>query len=96
MVLGGKEALADVRELRGILGSVNSPHNCYLLERGLKTFELRMQRHNENGQRVAEFLELHPRVSRVYYPGLESHPGHEIAANPVSYTHLTLPTICSV
>ena len=65
--------------MRGILGSVNSSHNLYLLERGLKTFELRMQRHNENGQRVAEFLESHPRVERVYYPGLPSHPSHQIA-----------------
>ena len=49
--------------------------------RGLKTFELRMQRHNENGQRIAEFLDAHPRVDRVYYPGLKSHPTHEIAAS---------------
>ena len=68
-----------VRKLRGILGAVNSPHNLYLLERGLKTFELRMQRHNENGQAVAEFLAKHPRIERVYYPGLPSHPYHEIA-----------------
>jgi cystathionine gamma-synthase len=81
VICGGKEALAPVRSLRGILGSVNSAHNMYLLERGLKTFELRMQRHNENGQRVAEFLESHPRVDRVYYPGLPSHPSHEIAAS---------------
>lgn len=79
IVLGSQAQMADVRALRGVMGSVNSPHNCYLLERGLKTFELRMQRHNENGQRVAEFLEEHPRVSRVLYPGLESHPYHEIA-----------------
>src|SRR5690606_5678050 len=64
---------------RGILGGINSPQNCYLLTRGLKTFELRMQRHNENGQRIAEFLEEHPRVERVLYPGLESHPYHEVA-----------------
>jgi cystathionine gamma-synthase len=51
----------------------------YLLERGLKTFALRMQRHNENGQRVAEFLASHPRIERVYYPGLPSHPSHAIA-----------------
>ena len=50
----------------------------YLLHRGLKTFELRMQRHNENGQRVAEFLAAHPRVEKVYYPGLASHPYHEV------------------
>ncbi len=79
VVLGSSEKLAEVRALRGVMGSVNSPHNCYLLERGLKTFELRMQRHNENGQRVAEYLESHPRVSRVLYPGLESHPYFEIA-----------------
>lgn len=80
VLCGSKEALEPVRSLRGILGSVNSAHNMYLLERGLKTFELRMQRHNENGQRVAEFLESHPRVERVYYPGLASHPSHETAA----------------
>lgn len=79
IVLGSSEQLADVRALRGVMGSVNSPHNCYLLERGLKTFELRMQRHNENGQSVAEYLEAHPRVSRVLYPGLQSHPYYEIA-----------------
>ncbi len=79
VVVGGKENMAPVRNLRGIMGAVNSPQNVYLLSRGLKTFELRMQRHNENGQRVAEFLENHPRVQRVYYPGLASHPYHEIA-----------------
>jgi len=79
VVLGGTEQLSDIRKLRGISGSINSPHNCYLLARGLKTFELRMQRHNENGLEVARFLEDHPRVERVYYPGLESHPYYETA-----------------
>jgi cystathionine gamma-synthase len=78
-ICGSKEKLDPVRNLRGILGGVNSPHNLYLLERGLKTFELRMQRHNANGQAIAEFLEQHPRVERVYYPGLKSHPSHEQA-----------------
>jgi cystathionine gamma-synthase len=78
-ITGSKEKLESIRTLRGIMGSINSPHNLYLLQRGLKTFELRMQRHNENGQLVAEFLESHPRVERVYYPGLASHPTHEIA-----------------
>ena len=81
VICGTKEQLEPVRSLRGILGSINSPYNLYLLERGLKTFELRMQRHNENGQAIAEFLERHPRVDRVYYPGLASHPSHEIAAS---------------
>ncbi len=79
VVAGSKEKLESVRNLRGIMGAINSPQNCYLLLRGLKTFELRISRHNENGQRVAEFLESHPRIEKVYYPGLESHPQHELA-----------------
>jgi len=79
VIIGSKAQLEPVRKLRGIMGAINSPHNEYLLERGLKTFELRMLRHNENGQRVAEFLANHPRVERVYYPGLPSHPYHEVA-----------------
>jgi cystathionine gamma-synthase len=79
VVVGTAEKLEPVRNLRGIMGAVNSPQNCYLLLRGLKTFELRMQRHNENGQRVAEFLQAHPRVERVFYPGLQSHPYHDVA-----------------
>jgi cystathionine gamma-synthase len=79
VVVGSTEQMEPVRNLRGIMGAVNGPQNCYLLTRGLKTFELRMQRHNENGQRVAEFLEAHPRIERVLYPGLESHPQHLIA-----------------
>lgn len=80
VLVGSSEKLEPVRKLRGIMGAVNSPQNIYLLQRGLKTFELRMQRHNENGQHVAEFLANHPRVEKVYYPGLKSHPGHETAA----------------
>lgn len=80
VICGRSEQLESVRNMRGILGNISSPHNLYLLERGLKTFELRMQRQNENGLRVARFLEAHPRVERVYYPGLESHPTHAIAA----------------
>lgn len=79
VISGSKEKLEDVRKLRGILGGINSPHNMYLLERGLKTFALRMERHNENGMRIARFLESHPRIEKVYYPGLESHPSHAIA-----------------
>jgi cystathionine gamma-synthase len=80
VICGAAEKLEDVRKLRGTLGSVNSPQNLYLLERGLKTFALRMQRHNENGLAIARFLESHPRIEKVLYPGLESHPTHAIAA----------------
>jgi cystathionine gamma-synthase len=78
-VTGAAELLDPVRNLRGIMGGVNSPHNAYLLERGLKTLALRMERHNANGQAVAEFLADHPRVERVLYPGLPDHPFHEVA-----------------
>ena len=84
VVIATPEKLADVRNLRGIMGGVISPHNVYLLERGLKTFELRMKQHNTNGQRVAEFLEDHPRVEKVYYPGLASHRDHELAKRTMS------------
>lgn len=79
VLISKADALEPVRNLRGIMGAVNSPHNIYLLERGLKTFPLRIQKQNDNGQAVAEFLAEHPRVEKVYYPGLPSHPYHEIA-----------------
>jgi len=80
VVIGDEKKLESVRNLRGIMGGINSPHNAYLLERGLKTLALRMERHNANGLAVARFLEGHPRVERVLYPGLPSHPYHEVAA----------------
>ncbi len=79
VIIGSSEKLAPVRNLRGLLGSISAAHTVYLLERGLKTFELRMHRHNENGQAVAEFLAQHPRIERVYYPGLVCHPYHDVA-----------------
>ena len=53
--------------------------DCFLFNRGLKTLHLRMQRHSENAMKVATFLEAHPHVKRVIYPGLKSHPQHELA-----------------
>ena len=81
VIVGSHEQLDSIRNLRGIMGAVNSAHNIYLLQRGLKTFALRMERHNQNGQAVAEFLAAHPRVEKVYYPGLPSHRDHNIAHN---------------
>ncbi len=78
-IIGSEEKLESVRKLRGVMGMVNGPHSTYLLLRGLKTFELRMQRHNENGLAVAKFLENHPRVEKVYYPGLPSHRDYDVA-----------------
>ena len=79
VVIGAKDKMEPVRNLRGIMGAVNGPQNAYLLNRGLKTFELRMQRHNENGLLIAEFLANHPRIEHVYYPGLPSHPYYDVA-----------------
>jgi cystathionine gamma-synthase len=84
VIIGQSEQLEEVRALRGIMGGINSPHNIYLLQRGLKTFGLRMQQHNENGQAVAEFLEEHPRVERVYYPGLASHRDAAVASKTMT------------
>jgi cystathionine gamma-synthase len=66
------------------IGAVPGPLDCYLLLRGLKTLGVRMDRHCSNARAVAQFLSSHPAVERVYYPGLEGHSGHEIAAQQMS------------
>jgi cystathionine gamma-synthase len=78
-VIGSSEILTHIEEARGVLGGISNPHDAYLLLRGLKTLDLRVRRQNENGQRVAQFLEGHPAVRRVHYPGLPSHPDQKIA-----------------
>ena len=83
-VLGPAPIVAAIKELRGILGGTIDPHCAYLLIRGLKTFPLRMGLQNQTAQRIAEFLEGHPKVRRVYYPGLKSHPHHRIAKEQMS------------
>ncbi len=76
----GQAGLIDsLRQSLGVLGGVADPHTAALLLRGLKTLALRVERQNQNGQAIAEFLESQPRVKRVWYPGLESHPDHVIA-----------------
>ena len=69
-----------VKFLQNATGAVPSPFDCWLTLRGLKTLELRMERHAQNAEAIAIALQTHPRVRRVYYPGLPDHPGHEIAA----------------
>jgi cystathionine gamma-synthase len=83
--LSGKASLiSGLRDLRGILGGVLDPHAAYLLLRGVKTLDLRVRRQNETALRLASWLEAHPRVERVFYPGLPSHPDHEAAARQMS------------
>ena len=79
-VAGDTYEIAPIRETLGVIGGVSDPHNAALLLRGLKTLGLRIERQNRNGQAVAEFLESHPAVERVWYPGLASHPDHHLAA----------------
>ncbi len=85
-VVGGFVAVADdelgerIAFLQNAVGGVPSPFDCYLLLRGIKTLGVRMDRHCTNALAVAEMLDAHPAVARVLYPGLASHPGHEIAA----------------
>lgn len=78
-VLGRAELIESIRDLHKAFGGVIDPHCCYLLLRGLKTFALRVKAQNESAMKVARFLEGHPHVQRVYYPGLESHRHHDIA-----------------
>jgi cystathionine gamma-lyase len=65
--------------LQNAIGAVAGPFDSFLALRGLKTLALRMERHCQNAMAVARFLESHPRIERVYYPGLPSHPQHELA-----------------
>lgn len=73
------ELYEQLKFIQKSVGAVPSPFDCFLVHRGIKTLAVRMSAHCENARRVAEFLEKHPAVERVYYPGLPSHPGHEIA-----------------
>lgn len=76
---GNKDMVRKVFQFREINGASLHPETAYMVIRGMKTLELRVQRQNENGQAIAEFLEKHPKVSEVFYPGLPSHKGHDIA-----------------
>jgi cystathionine beta-lyase/cystathionine gamma-synthase len=80
-VLCGPSALIGrMEKARRMLGAVLDPHAAYAIGRGLKTLEVRVQRHNENALAVARWLEKDTRIKRVYHPGLESHPDHALAA----------------
>ncbi|HEX6911379.1 MAG TPA: aminotransferase class I/II-fold pyridoxal phosphate-dependent enzyme [Longimicrobium sp.] len=79
VLCGGAERIAQARKRARVWGPVLDPHGVWLLERGMKTLALRMERHNRNGMEVARWAESRPEVARVFYPGLPSHPDHEIA-----------------
>lgn len=79
VVVGSESLTAMVRQNLWVMGAVCDPHTAYLVQRGLKTLALRVERQNDSALQIARFLESHPRVARTWYPGLESHPDHEIA-----------------
>ncbi|MEM1536533.1 MAG: aminotransferase class I/II-fold pyridoxal phosphate-dependent enzyme [Candidatus Bathyarchaeia archaeon] len=79
IVCGSKEFIQKLKRTRKILGGTLDPIAAWLLLRGLKTLAVRMEKHNQNGMQVAQFLAEHPKIAKVYYPGLPSHPQHELA-----------------
>ncbi|WP_338983684.1 methionine gamma-lyase [Fusobacterium nucleatum] len=81
LVITNKELADQIRfvGLKDMTGAVIGPQEAYYIIRGMKTFEIRMERHCKNARAVADFLNKHPKIQKVYYPGLETHPGYEIA-----------------
>jgi len=83
-VCGPAEVVDEVTQTSRLYGPAADPHMVWLLDRGLRTLDVRMQRHNENGMAVATFLEGHEAVEHVLYPGLASHPDHRLASRLMS------------
>jgi cystathionine gamma-synthase len=84
IVCGRKELVHRIYHFREINGACLEPMSAYLLLRGMKTLQLRIQRQNESALQIARLLSTHPRVAQVFYPGVESHPNHEIARRQMS------------
>ncbi|WP_310795405.1 methionine gamma-lyase [Ignavigranum ruoffiae] len=84
--VGSKEIISQVAlfGIKDMTGSVLSPFDAYLIQRGMKTLELRMEKHSSNAMKIAEFLESHDNVEKVYYPGLASFPQHELAKSQMN------------
>ncbi|KAK6152594.1 hypothetical protein DH2020_012233 [Rehmannia glutinosa] len=78
-ISGPEKLISSVRTLHHILGGALNPNAAYLIIRGMKTLHLRIQQQNSTAQRMAEILEAHPKIRHVYYPGLASHPEHDLA-----------------
>ncbi|GAP64634.1 cystathionine gamma-lyase [Ardenticatena maritima] len=79
IVTNHEDLFQRLKFLQNAVGAVPGPMDCWLTLRGIKTLHVRMDRHQANAMRIAEWLEAHPKVRRVYYPGLPSHPQHELA-----------------
>lgn len=79
VLVGSNEFVQPVTEMLMTIGGICDPNTAYLLDRGLKTLDLRVKKHNENGLKIAKFIEKHPKVLKVFYPGLKSHPEYKLA-----------------
>lgn len=79
LVTNDEQVASEMYRIQNSSGAICGPQDCFLVLRGIKTLHLRMQRHCENALEVAKYLSAHPAIGKVYYPGLESHPGHETA-----------------
>src|SRR6476620_5419591 len=79
LMMNSKELRDELYFIQKSCGAVPGPMDCFLVLRGIKTLHLRMQRHSENGRKIAEWLRNHPKVGKVYWPGFEDHPNHAIA-----------------
>jgi methionine-gamma-lyase len=79
VIIGPKKVIDKARETMKLFGGCIDPFGAFLLQRGLKTLAVRVERHNQNGHKLAEFLSSHNKVNRVFYPGLSSHPQHTLA-----------------
>lgn len=84
LVTNKEELFNELKFLQNAMGGIPGPLDCFLVLRGTKTLEIRIKKHCENAQKIAEFFRHHKDVERVYYPGLPNHPGHEIAKKQMS------------
>jgi cystathionine beta-lyase/cystathionine gamma-synthase len=84
VVAGPAELVAEVTRISRLYGPASDPHTCWLLDRGIRTLDVRMGRHNENASELARWFEAQPQVAEVFYPGLQSHPDHALARELLS------------
>jgi cystathionine gamma-lyase len=84
IMLSNEELYGKIKFNQNAIGAVPSPFDCFLVLRGIKTLAIRMEKHNCNAQEIAEFLESQPKVKKVHYPGLKSHPQHDLAKKQMS------------
>jgi len=84
VMVSNEEIYGSLKFNQNAIGAIMSPFDSYMVMRGIKTLAIRMERHNKNAVEIARYLQEHPKVKRIYYPGLESHPQHELAMRQMS------------